>query len=427
MSKWFSKATNVFKGSQPESPAPFELLCECGVRHAGMRKKIPQRIVCRECGTSLFVLPRDVYPPPKVVATADSPPKSDSPASPPVQTPSARSAGDEEPELAPVDSVLDEVVVLDDEGTRAPRKPRPVKKVEPPPQKKKAPPKPPERLVRPYHFVLAAVVGVVSLTIYFAVKSRARERALLIYNDEAESGLAAVAAHSWIEARGHLDLAADAADLLRRDDPQSRRVRQYRSETTAINQLAPASLVDILEEAERTLPDNYSSWYSEFQSKYQGRWLILELPVKRLAAEGKNKSGRIVLDWSIPLGDSHRPVEIVPLPVLDKLELSETPQNVILGVELESVNWVTANRRDTEGKWVVTFNPRTSVLWTDLGTYEGAGVAFSEEYRPSSATEQALLEQRKALGLEDPAPPATEVPPAGTEPATDPAGVKEAT
>ena len=417
MNKWFSKATNVFKGSQPEAPVPFDLLCECGVRHAGMRKKVPQRIVCRECGTSLFVLPRDVYPAPKV-PTAEPPPKGDSSAP-------ARPEAAEEPELAPVESVLDEVVVLDDEGTRAPRKPRPVKKVEAPPPKK-APPKPPEKLVRPYHYVLAAVVGVLSLTIYFAVKSRTRERALLIYKDEAESGLAAVAAGSWVEARGHLELAADAADNLGRDDPESRRVRQYRSETTAINQLASASLVDILEEAERTLPDNYSSWYSEFQSKYQGRWLILELPVKRLAPEGKEKKGRIVLDWSIPLGDAHRPVEIVPLPLLDKLKLSEIPQTAILGVELESINWVTAGRKDTEGKWVVTFNPRTSVLWTDLATYEGAGIAFSDEYRPSAATERALQEQRQALDLEVPAP-AAEAPAADGEAGPLPMSEKEAT
>ena len=114
MNKWFSKATNVFKGSAEETPQPFELQCECGVRHAGLRKKAPQRIVCRECGSSLFVLPRDVYPTPKVVPEVA--PKSPAPPAKAAPAPEAV-----EPELAPVESILDEVVVLDDEGTRAPR------------------------------------------------------------------------------------------------------------------------------------------------------------------------------------------------------------------------------------------------------------------------------------------------------------------
>jgi len=396
MNKWFSKATNVFKGSAEEVPQPFELECECGVRHAGLRKKAPQRIVCRECGSSLFILPRDVYPAPKVVAEAS--PKSPAP---PAKAPPAPEPV--EPELAPVESILDEVVVLDDEGTRAPRKPRPGKKKEPAPAASpKEPRKPPERLVRPYHFILAAVAGLVLLTVYLAIQSRAKERAILIYKEEAEKGMAAVAARSWIEARSHLDLAGDAADLLGRTDPESLRVRQYRAETTALNLLAPASLVDILDEAERTLPDNYDSWSAEFYSKYAGRWLVLEVPVKQVT--DKDETAKTVIDWSIPIGESLRPVEIVPIPVLEKLKLSATSQNAILGVQLESVTWEKANRKDTLGKWVVTFAPETSVLWTDLATYEGTGMSFSEEYRPSAATEEALRRQREALGLETPAP-----------------------
>lgn len=401
MNKWFSKATNVFKGSGDETPQPFELHCECGVRHAGLRKKAPQRIICRECGSSLFILPRDVYPAPKVVAES---PAKEKPA--PAVAPPAVEREPAEPELAPVGSILDEVVVLDDEGPRAPRKPKPNKKKEPAPAPAKEPRKPPEQFLRPYHFILAAVVGVVLLTVFLAIRSRARERAILIYKEEAEKGLAAVAAHSWIEARSHLDLAGDAADLLGRTDPESVRVRQYRAETTALNLLAPASLVDILDEAERTLPDNYGAWPAEFHSKYGGRWLVLEVPVKQVAG-GKSDKPKIVVDWSIPIGEEKRPVEIAPIPALDKLKLSETPQNVILGVQLESVAWEKANRKDTVGKWVVTFVPDKSVLWTDLATYEGAGMSFSEEYRPSAATEKALREQREALGLE--AAPAAKV------------------
>ena len=66
MAGWLTKAAGAFRGEQPEQPAPFEVVCQCGVQHSGVRRRKPQRIICRACGTALFVLPRDGYPPPQV-------------------------------------------------------------------------------------------------------------------------------------------------------------------------------------------------------------------------------------------------------------------------------------------------------------------------------------------------------------------------
>ena len=65
MSNWISKATNAFQGDDSSSAQAFELSCDCGQKHSGIRRQKWQRIVCRSCGGSLFVLQRDPYPPPK--------------------------------------------------------------------------------------------------------------------------------------------------------------------------------------------------------------------------------------------------------------------------------------------------------------------------------------------------------------------------
>lgn len=426
MSNWFSKATNVFKGPGDEVPRPFEMECECGVRHAGLRKRSPQRIVCRDCGTSLFVLPRDVYPPPKLTAAATAPPASAaSAASPDSLAPSEKNAGrprsesqesDVQPGLAPVQSALDDVVVLDDEAERKARKPKKKKAPEPPRQE---PPRPPQRLLRPYHFVFAAVALVLAFTGYFAISSQNYEHALITYKEQAELGMADVSQQKWIEAKAHLEQAAAAADVLDRHDAEATRIRQYRSETVAMGLLAPASLIEIAAEADRTLPDNAHLWATDFRSKYYDRWLILELPARRLKLDPKRETLTTYLEWSVPT-ETGRPVVLATFPALEKFPLTEQPQTVIIGVQLESVTWEPLNSKDTVGRWIVRFNQENSILWTDLDAYQAAGMTFSDDYRPSRSTEAALRRQRESLGLEQPAPPAGD-PDAPASPADAPA------
>lgn len=412
MSNWFSKATNVFKGPGDETPRPFEMECECGVRHAGLRKRSPQRIVCRDCGTSLFVLPRDVYPPPKMAAASSAAAAAPAPGSaaaaeeepPPTKGPRSESQeSDARPGLAPVQSVLDDVVVLDDEAERKARKPKKKKELEPPPRPE--PPRPPQRLLRPYHFIFAAVGLVLVFTGYFAIRSQNYEHALVTYKEQAELGMAAVSQQKWLDAKPHLEQAADAADILDRHDAEATRIRQYRSETVAMGLLAPASLIEIVAEADRTLPDNVHLWPADFHSKYYDRWLILELPARRLKLDPKRDTLTTYLEWSVPT-ETGRPVVLATFPALEKFPLTEQPRTVIIGVQLESVTWERESRKDTVGRWIVRFNQETSILWTDLDAYEAAGMTFSDDYRPSRSTEAALQRQRESLGLETPAPPA---------------------
>jgi len=63
MSGWLSRLTSSGAAAADE-PQPFQVNCECGVGHSGLRRKVSQRIICRTCGSALFVLPKNIYPAP---------------------------------------------------------------------------------------------------------------------------------------------------------------------------------------------------------------------------------------------------------------------------------------------------------------------------------------------------------------------------
>jgi len=85
MSEWISKAANVFKRDVSETPQPFEVHCECGQKHGGIRRSRQQHLVCKTCGSSLFVLPHDTYPPPHVPKSSGKKRKRKPSASKPVE------------------------------------------------------------------------------------------------------------------------------------------------------------------------------------------------------------------------------------------------------------------------------------------------------------------------------------------------------
>lgn len=52
----------LFGSAAKEIPVPFEVPCRCGGRVAGIRRLQYQIAVCSACGTSVFILPVNVYP-----------------------------------------------------------------------------------------------------------------------------------------------------------------------------------------------------------------------------------------------------------------------------------------------------------------------------------------------------------------------------
>lgn len=54
--------SKLFGSAVRDTVVPFELLCDCGHRVAGIRQTTDQIVTCSACRSSLYVLPKDVYP-----------------------------------------------------------------------------------------------------------------------------------------------------------------------------------------------------------------------------------------------------------------------------------------------------------------------------------------------------------------------------
>src|SRR4051812_37084437 len=63
MASWISKASKKFRRPAVEQPQPFRITCACRNELKGMREASYQTLRCGQCGNSLFVLPRNPYPP----------------------------------------------------------------------------------------------------------------------------------------------------------------------------------------------------------------------------------------------------------------------------------------------------------------------------------------------------------------------------
>src|SRR5690606_39954180 len=84
-----------------------------------------------------------------------------------------------------------------------------------------------------------------------AIHSHRMESARQTLRSELEAGQTALSDADYVAARGHFLKAAGAVEAVGTDDSQSRLARQLHRETTAITNLAPGSLFDMLDELER--------------------------------------------------------------------------------------------------------------------------------------------------------------------------------
>lgn len=67
MASWLNKASGLFQRSTARGGSdrePYQFVCECGARVAGLRESRFQQFPCEACNRVVFVLPMNVYPRP---------------------------------------------------------------------------------------------------------------------------------------------------------------------------------------------------------------------------------------------------------------------------------------------------------------------------------------------------------------------------
>ncbi|QDT53453.1 hypothetical protein Pan44_14700 [Caulifigura coniformis] len=362
MPAWLNKASNVFRRNTPEVEHPFAVPCECGLVHRGMRRNRHQKIVCRECGATRFVLPKDVYPAPKNRPAEPAAP----PAALPVLNPTKEPAGRR------------------GKSVGRPEKPSPKAARDAAPEFFVVPAS--GRLVTPFRIVVVSIAAVALITTYLTVQKVRRDAATTALRESTDAAWAAVKNRDWRTASEQFELATAAVTTLGRRDSTARRLESGLRESRTIDQLSPKSLLEILAEADATSADA-DKWKRQFQTHYEGRWLVFDGPVDR-------KQNGWQVSFPVTVGKRNRIVRVlIDSAAFDDLKESDGEQGVILAARLAG-----CELSDNKNVWNVTFEPDSGFLWSLPETFDALGIDGGE-FRSPDQTKDLLTRQAEQNGI----------------------------
>lgn len=222
-------------------PIPFEVVCECGHRVAGIRRRSYQVAECSECTASIFVLPVDPYPAVRKAVPKEAPPtRRVTPSTSTVQADTetavhGRSGGSPEP-------VPQRSGKSDDrsEVGKAPEQVLPDEDVI------RLPPKPPlavrlRRTFSPVRLLAVAGMALVGLTAWWMIHQRTLDEARRTWRREIDIVRKAIEEGDRISLSTAIKKAVDAAALLSRDDADARDARSLLRQTQALEQVGQSA------------------------------------------------------------------------------------------------------------------------------------------------------------------------------------------
>jgi hypothetical protein len=385
MSGWLSKATGALRGEAPETPQPFESLCECGVRHTGLRRRKSQRLVCRSCGTSLFVLPRDAYPvpaapPPKQPKKRKKPKSRSSRAATPAPVIGKRVFKQATQGVAKASAKVGRGAADAGIGFGA--------RV--------------AAYVRgfigfwtPLRLVVLGIVVICGITAAVTLFSDRSEQAVIALTDANEKARAAMAAGDFVAAQSEFTKAVTLLDQLHReDDPLAREIRQLHRETSAIRDIVAMSPLDIVAEADAALlAGKTPQWADTFETRYKDRWIVVEGDAS--SADRALSGGAYHVPVPFGVGPHARNLSIqVSMPLLDSLIKAGKPRPIVLAGQIESCELSRDQRT-----WTLRLRRETAFLWTNADNYQALGFTFDDP-QTADQTRAMLNSQARALGLE---------------------------
>ena len=361
-----------------EATSGFEIACACGAEHRGRRRRRHQQIICNDCGTALFVLPADAYPPP---------PTGKKPAGPgalgrlggalglSVGRASQRSA--EVSRRAKAKAVNAAAAV----GRAA------------------------KWLFTPLKLAAMLLAVLIGGTVTHLARTAALEEAERVARVASVRGLELLRGGDYEAARESLAEAAAALDQTGERSADERRVRQALRETTALTRPATGSLLDLLDEVAAAGVNPDGSWKRGQQTGYADSWIVLDAMVTR-------SKGRTRIALPIRVGEDAKPVRVrADVRVLESAPLTAEPTAVTLAAKVRGVT-------EYEKGWDIELDPDASFLWETAGLYPALGFTFDPLTNPQEAVLDRLARQARWQGAE-PGEPPLDAPPEGESPAED--------
>jgi hypothetical protein len=236
-----------------------------------------------------------------------------------------------------------------------------------------------------------AIFGVVVLTGYFVWQSQRKEKAALTLREHLEAGDSAFREARFEEAAAEYRQAAQAVDILGRDDVESRVVRQKAKELDAIAHLAPLSLYELCDEARLALAAKDTKWSERFDRLHRDSWIIVEGDV--VSDSGPDGKPQPVIRYPFPI-DGAPVILDARLKALEPQSAVAGPQHVIFAGQL-----VSFAEEGTKSKvWVLKLKDATAFLWSGEDTYKALGLG-SDALRTDEDTSKLLAGQAEIIGV----------------------------
>lgn len=334
----------------------FAIVCSCGQPHAGQRRRRHQQILCKECGTALFVLPLDVYPRPTAGGKKRRGKKS-----------GRFAIGDS---LAAVGNTLSRTLVafcslVGDSFRRSAK-----------------------MLFSPWKIGIYGLVFVVFGTGWFLHRRGEIAEAEVTVTVDADAGNDALKLGRYDVAEERLTAAADAVRLLGRTDETSRRIEQAAREATVLANLASDSLLDVLSEVEEAGVDSNLEWKRPQQIGLRDQWLAFDASVEK-------RDGKFAVVLPVRVGNPPSPVFLrVDSDVFEAVPLDAEPRLIVFAGQISQV-------RRLPNAWDVVIDPDSIFFWESFDLYAPLGFVVDPVWNTSELVAERLALQREWQGGEE--------------------------
>lgn len=374
MASWLNKASGLFQrstGGGGSEQEPYQFVCECGKRIAGLRESRFQQFPCEACNRVVFVLPMNVYPRPaptrKLVERTTTEEREPEPAQLPLADTDANDFAE-----TPPPPTRRKKSAPDVSGGVRPRR----KKQEPQPEKpsKAGPELPRRRKLTPFRMIVSGI-GLLVLSTSLGLGWRWRvEQARITLPIALEQGLAAFGERNFLKATQELGRANAAVDILGKHDADANAVRRRWQEARAANTLPYIMLTDWLQECLAIPAEGKKDVASLAAERIKGAWLVLDVPVIYDA-----ETQEPVADVLLPVGETLVDVDL-PLPeTFRRGAADERPTRAIVGAQV--ARFLPPASGDSAGR--LEFVPNSVFLWSDYETYRAVVFEIAAEEEPA--------------------------------------------
>ena len=406
MGNWLSKIDpRRAKKREPQTPPKYEVTCACGTKMVGLRRERYQQVLCKTCGEALFVLPINVYPEPP----PEKPRAQEITPTPPPLPASGDTSG---VASAPEDDLLAELDgeskrrekarILGEDASPAPppipkkqtrkqrREQARQKKAEAKRRKQENPLTAREpigrklrRVFSPFRVVVVSIIGLVAATVAWQVHQRNVDLARLRFENDRKDAITAMANDDFASAGTLFASAADAADLIGRDDVGANRVRRLAFETEVINDLCHRSLFDAIQ---ATSGARGGAAAQRVVDELGDEYIVVETQV---VADGRTEDGqRFRIELPLFFNDTLIDAEVIG-GEFERLGATKSTTVVFAG----KVKAARFGQRKRQDFLMLTFDPDSVRLWTDGRTLKAVGLA------PEGETLQTLARQAELFGI----------------------------